>query len=90
MFAAVAEVTGVCEERQPDWGALASSENADSTWLMRRHGARMVHLGHLREHGVYEKLDLPQGVKPLLTRWVDKADCHTTRRGSLQEGTSKR
>ena len=39
---------------------------------MRRHSERMVHLGDLREHGARQELDLPQGFKPLLIRWVDK------------------
>ena len=61
-------------------------------WLMRRHGARMVHLGHLREHGVYEELHLPHGVKSLSIRGVDKDDFHTakarlTARKSEQELT---
>ena len=94
MVAALAEVTEVCEEPQPHWEALASSENVGSTWFMRRHGAWMVHLGHLREHRVYEELDLPQGVKPLSIRWVDKDDYHTakarlTARGYEQELTGQ-
>ena len=79
MVAAQAGVTELCEEPQPDWEAVASSENVGSTWFMRRHGARMVHLGHLREHRVYKELDLPQGVKPLSIRWVDKDDYHTAK-----------
>ena len=94
MVAAKAEVTEVCEEPQPGWEALASSENVGSTWFMRRHGARMVHLGHLREHKVYEELDLRQGVKPFSIRWVDKDDYHTakarlTARGHEQELTGQ-
>ena len=72
MLAGPAEVTEVCEEPQPDWEALASNENVGSTWFMRRQCAQMIHLGHLREHRVYEELDLPQGVKPLSMRCVDK------------------
>ena len=49
MVAALAEVTEMCEEPQPDWEALASSDNVGSTWFIRRYGARMVHLAHLRE-----------------------------------------
>ena len=79
MVAATAEVTEVCEEPQPDWDALASSENVRSTRFMRWHGARMVHRGHLREHQVCEELDLPQGLKPLSVRWVDKDDYHTAK-----------
>ena len=60
--ASIAEITEVCEEPQPDWESLAFGENVGSAWSMRRHGARMVHLGHLREHKVYEELDLPQGI----------------------------
>ena len=78
MIAKIAETTEVCEEPQPDWESLASSENAASTWSMRRHGARMVHLGHLREQ-VYEELDLLQGIRPLSIRWVDKDDYHTAK-----------
>ena len=92
MIATIAEITEVCEEPQPDWESMASSENVGSTWSMRRHGARMVHLGHLREHKVYEELDLPQGIGPLSIRWVDKDDYHTaksrlTARGYEQELT---
>ena len=79
MVATIAEITEVCEEQQPDWESLASSENVGSTWSMRRHDARMVHLGHLREHKVYEESDLPQGIKPLSIRWVDKDDYHTAK-----------
>ena len=79
MVAAIAEVTEVYEEPQPDWEALASSQNAGSTWLMRRHSERMVHLGDLREHGARQELDLPQGVKPLSIRWVDKDDYRTAK-----------
>ena len=94
VVAALAEVTEVCEEPQPDWEALASSENVGSTWFIRRPGARMVRLGHLREHRVYEELDLPQGLKPLSVRWVDKDDYHTakaklTARGYEQELTGQ-
>ena len=94
MVAALAEVTEVCEEPQPDWETLAPSENVGSTWLIRRHGVRMVHLEHLREHRVYEELDLSQGVKPLSIRWVDKDDYHTaksrlTARGYEQELTGQ-
>ena len=78
MIATIAEITEVCEEPQPDWESMASSENVGSTWSRRRHGARMVHLGHLREHKVYEELDLPQGIRPLSIRWVDKDDYHTS------------
>ena len=46
---------------------------------MRRHSERMVHLGDLREHGARQELDLPQGVKPLSIRWVDKDDYHTAK-----------
>ena len=35
MVAAIAEVTEVWEAPQPDWEALASSENVGSTWFMR-------------------------------------------------------
>ena len=94
MVAAQAEVTEVCEEPQRDWEAMASSENVGSTWFMRRHGARMVHLGHLREHRVCEELDLPKRVQPLSIRWVDKDDYHTakarlTARGYEQELTGQ-
>ena len=42
MEATIAEITEVCEEPQPDWESLASSENVGSTWSTRRHGARMA------------------------------------------------
>ena len=86
MWATIAEITEVCEEPQPDWESLASSENVGSTCSMRRHGARMVHLRHLREHKVYEELDLPHGVKHLAIRWVDKADYTTTMSGLTAGG----
>ena len=94
-FAAIAEGTEVCEEPQLDWKTVASSDHVGSTWFMRRHGARMVHLQHLREHRVYEELDLPQGIKPLSVRWVDKDDDSTakarlTARGYEQELTGSR
>ena len=44
MIATTTETTEVSEEPQPDWESMASSENVGSTWSMRRHGARMVHL----------------------------------------------
>ena len=61
---------------------------------MRQYGARMVHLVHLREHQVYEELDLPQGIRPLSIRWVDEDDHHTaksrlTARGHEQELTGQ-
>ena len=92
MTATIAEITEVCEEPQPDWESMASSENVGSTWSMRRHSARMVYLEHLREHKVYEELDLSQGIRPLSIRWVDKDDYHTaksrlTARGYAQELT---
>ena len=70
------------------------AENVGSTWFMRRHGARMVHLGHLREHRVHEELDLSHGVKTLSRRWVDKDDYHSakarlTARGYDQELTGQ-
>ena len=74
MVAAIAEVTEACEEPQLDWKTVASSDHVGPTWFMRRHGARMVHLQHLQEHRVHEQFDLPQGVKPLSVRWVDKDD----------------
>ena len=94
VVATIAEITEVCEEPQPDWESLASSENVGSTWSVRQHGARMVHLGHLREHKVYEVLDLPQGLKPLSICRVDKDDYHTaksrlTARGCEQELTGQ-
>ena len=89
MVAAQAEVTEVCEEPQRDWEAMASSENVGSTWFMRGHGARMVHLGHLREHRVHEELDLPKRVQPLSIRWVDKDDYHTAKARLTARGTSK-
>ena len=94
MEATIAEITEVCEEPQPDWESLASSENVGSTWSTRRHGVRMVHLGHLREHKVYDELDLPQGIKPLSMCRVDKDDYHTaksrlTARGYEQELTGQ-
>ena len=54
----------------------------------------MVHLGHLRDHKVYEELDLPQGIRPLSIRLVDKDDYHTaksrlTARGYEQELTGQ-
>ena len=74
-----AEVTEVCEEPQPDWEALASSENVGSTWFMRQHAAQKVHLGHLWERREHEELDLPKGVKPLSIRLVVKDDYHTAK-----------
>ena len=90
MVAAIAEVTEVREEPQPDWEALTSSDNVGLTWFMRGQDARMVHLGHLREHRVHDELDLPQGVKPLSIRLVDKDDYHTAKaRGYEQESTGQ-
>ena len=79
MVAAIAEVTEFGEEPQPAWKTLATSDHAGSTWGMRRHGARMVHLQHLQEHGVCEELDLPQEIKPLSIRCVDKDDYSTAK-----------
>ena len=79
MVAAIAEVTEVFEGPQVDWKTVASSDHAGSTWFMRRHGARMVRLQHLQAHGVYEELSLPQGIKPLSLRWVDKVDYSTAK-----------
>ena len=92
MVAALAEVR--CARNRSQTGKhWASSENVGSTWFMRRHGARRVHPGHLREHRVCEELDLPQGVKPLSIHWVDKDDCHTAKarltRGHEQELTGQ-
>ena len=94
MVAAIAEVTEDCEEPQLDWKTVASIDHVGSTWFMRCHGARMVHLQQLQEHRVYEELDFPPGVKSLSVRWVDKDDYSTakarlTARGQEQELTGQ-
>ena len=55
---------------------------------------RLVLRSSLREHKVYEELDLPQGIRPLSIRWVDRDDYHTvksrlTARGYEQELTGQ-
>ena len=49
---AIAQVTQVCEEAQLDWKTVASSDHVGTTWFMRRHGARTVHLQDLQEYRV--------------------------------------
>ena len=52
MIAAIAQVTQVCEEAQLDWKTVASIDHVVTTWFMRRHGARTVHLQDLQEYRV--------------------------------------
>ena len=85
MVAAIAEVTEVCDNPQLDWETVASSDHVGSTWFLRHHRARLVHLQHLQEHRVYEELDLPLEVKPLSVRWVDK-DNYSTAKARLTDG----
>ena len=85
MVAAIAEVTEVCDNPQLDWETVVSSDHVGSTWYMRHHRARLVHLQHLQEHRVHEELDLPLEVKPLSVRWVDK-DNYSTAKARLTDG----
>ena len=88
MSATIAEVTEVCEEPQLDRKTLASSDHACSTWFLCRHGARMVPLQHLQENGVYDKLDLPQGIKPTTARPKRDSLSEATNRSSVDRRTS--
>ena len=82
-------VAAVCEEPDVDWESLAVQS---SEWRDRRHAARKAHLDTLVEHGVFEQVPCPAGVRPMTTRWVDKDDfvrarSRLTARGYEQEQT---
>ena len=45
-------MVAACEEAQLDWKTVASTGHVGTTWFMRRHGARTVHLQDLQEYRV--------------------------------------
>ena len=71
----ITAVSEVCEaegdeEHEGAQGLLAST----SEGAMRMKAARLKHLETLAGHAVYEARQVPQGVRPLTCRWVDRDD----------------